>query len=439
MTVDETLAEAASIERRLQFASWSRASLQHTFHRIGLRRLALGLRSTPYSAANLLYDLVEWPRNRLRLSHPGQVNIAALRTPIRLPQVPRHRGYWYDPQKHALIGMHLGLDLVRNQGKYYLIEANLGAALRPERRSLYGSKLDPFIGELLDLATRHDFKKIILHRARWTEEYLKEFELAQVESGIEVIGTSGPITAPRAPHHMIALPEELQQNTIYVFFSGQSTPLSLFFHDKLWSGRWLQETIDAHPSEAELLTYVPTYDKLTLPTELQDPLWPNLVIKLANGDKGEYVLMGRFRSEAHALSELRLDGPEDIPGVFDISYRDKTLNRLFPWLQAIYQPYIPPEIVDGAIRKVRLHLFISPLANQFHSAHHTITTQPIPQAAPAGLIKDAGPYTVSFSSFAGRYVKAEETAETELRRVAQEYGQIANMAVREKFIIGPDP
>jgi len=437
MPGDETLAEAASIERRLRFASWSRASLQQSFHRMGLHKIARRLGNTPYSAADLLYDLVEWPRSRFRLSHPGQVSIAALSAPIRLSQVPRHRGYWYDPQKHALIGMHLGLDLVQNQGKYYLIEANLGAALRPERRSLYCSKLDPFICELLDLATRHDFKKIVLHRARWTEEYLKEFELAQVESGIEIIGTSGPITAPRAPHHMIALPEELQENTIYVFFSGQSTPLSLFFHDKLWSGRWLQETIDAHPSEAELLTYVPTYDKLTLPTELQDPLWPNLVIKLANGDKGEYVLMGRFRSEAHALSELRLDGPEDIPGVFDISYRDRTLNRLFPWLQAIYQPYIPPEIVDGAIRKVRLHLFISPLANQFHSAHHTITTQPIPQAAPAGLIKDAGPYTVSFSSFAGRYVKAEGTAETELRRVAQEYGQIANMAVREKFISTP--
>jgi hypothetical protein len=439
MTVNETLAEAASIERRLRFASWSRASLQRTFHRMGLRRLAVRLGNTPYSAANLLYDLVEWPRNRFRLSHPGQVHIAALAAPTRVPQPPRHRGYWYDPQRHALVGLHLGLDLLRHQGRYHFIEANISAALRPERRALYRSGLDPFICELLALAERHDFKRIVMCRAGWSEYYLREFAVAQRKSGIEVIGASSPIVQSKAPHPMGAPPEQLQESTIYVIFSGQGTTLSLYVHDKLWAARWLQKTLDAHPSRARLLTYIPTYETLTLPSEPQDPMWPNLVVKLASRDQGKFVLMGRFRSEAQARDALGLRDPDDIPGAFDIGLGSRILDRMFPfWLQTIYQPFIPPEIVDGALRTIRLHLFVSPLTHQFHSAHHVVTSQNIPEVLPEGLIEDPSPYIRSFATRGCHYERPEGAIESELRNVALDFGRVANLAIKKRFVITPD-
>ena len=427
-------AEGASIERRLRFAGWSQTWVRTAFHRAGLGRLAPRLGVTCSSAISLLYDLTEWPRCGFRLSHPGQVPIAALKAPFRLPQTPRHRGYWYDPQRHALVGMHLGLDLIPNQGKYYLIETNLGAALRTERRALYRSELDPLILELLAAAKQHDFKRIVLFRPRWPKYYLDEFALAQRESGIEVIGASLPTVQPDAPHPMMALPVDLQEQSIYVIFSGQHSPLSLFIHDKHWSSRWLQEKIAAHPDEAKLLTAIPTHQKLMLPAQPQDPRWPNLVIKLASGDQGKFVLMGRFRSEAHAREELRLSGPDDIPGVFDLSFREKMLDRFFPWLQAIYQPYIPPQLIDGTLRKARLQLFVSPLFDRFLSAHDVVTGQELPKRAPEGLIKDANPYNQSFSSYGGRFERFEDEVEDELRQVAREFGRIANLAIREKFV-----
>jgi len=435
--VQGSSSEVRSLHRRLRFASWSQVCISRIFYRIGLSALALRLGRTPYSVANILYDLTEWVRNGFRLNNPGQVHIAALEAPIRLPQIPKHRGYWHDPQRNALVGMHLGLDLVRNQGKYYLIEANLGAALRPERRSLYCSELDPLISEFLALAKQNNFKRIVLYRSGWSEEYRKEFELAQRHSGIEVIGASSPINDPRAPHPMTGLPEQLQKNTIYVIFSGQNSPLSVFIHDKLWVGSWLQETIDAHRPETNLLRYIPTYENLILPAEPQDPKWPNLVIKLASGDQAKFVLIGRFRSEAHAREELGLHNPDGIPGAFHLSLKDKMLDRLFPRLQAIYQPYIPPEVVDGAPRKVRLHVFISPLINQFLSAHYIYTYQQIEEVLPEGLIKGPSAYIVSFSSLGGHFEKLENTTESELRTVTDEYGRIANLAVRNKFEITP--
>ena len=431
-------AETASIERRLRFSAWNYTHIRAFLRCAGLGKLALRLGHTPHGAANLIYDLIESPRSGFRLSNFGQVNLAALDTQFRLPQLPRYQGYWYDRPRHALVGMHLGLDILRNQGRYYLIESNVSAALGPKRRSFYGAKLDPFIRDLLHLAEQNNFRKLVLYRAMWPDEYFKEFALAQRESGIEVVGTSSPMFQPTTPHPMLTLPEELESGTIYVLFSPLNTPLSLFLHDKLWTSRWLQEAIARHPSEAQLLADIPTFDRLFVPELPSDPRWPNLVAKLASLDRGKFVLMGRFRSEQHARQELMLQSDEDIPGVFRVGLKSRITHRISPWLQTIYQPFIPPETIDGALSKIRMHLFISPLANLFHSALHGVTPYRLSMSAPEGLIEDIGPYTVISSSAPGYYVMPDRTTETELRQVADEFGQIAGLAVRDKFVTTPD-
>jgi len=424
-----------SIGRRLRFAATSQVAIDSAMHRMRLNDIPYRLRRAPHIAANLLYDSSEWLRNGFRLDRPGQIHLAALEVPGRLPQPPTHRGYWYDRERHACVGMHLGLDLIRHQDRYYLIEANLGAALRRHRRALYDSRLDPSLIELLKVAEQHDFKRIVLLSAGWAPAYLDEFAFAQRESGIEVIGASSPLTHPETPQPVFGLPEELQENTIYVVFSGQGTPLSLFIHNKFWSGQWLQDVISEDPSAAKLLTYTPTYSRITLPPEPLDPRWPNLVIKLASEDAGLFVLLGRFRSEAHVREELGLDRDRSIPGAFKLGFKERLIDRLFPRLQTIFQPYITPELADGKVRKARLHLFVSPLVDQFLSAHNTIGREPIPKICPEGLIPDHHPYIASFSSAESHYVRCGDMEEKDLRQVSRDYGRLAKMAIGRKFEI----
>jgi len=73
------------------------------------------------------------------------VEQAALKGFDRLPQHSASRSYWHDPTRHALVGLHLGIDLHRYDSRYHVLETNLGAMLRPERRELYDAPLDPNI------------------------------------------------------------------------------------------------------------------------------------------------------------------------------------------------------------------------------------------------------------------------------------------------------
>ena len=426
-----------SIVRRLQFAASSQVAIDSATRRLGLGAVPDRLRHASHIAANLLYDSGEWLRSGFRLRRPGQIHLAALEAPGRLPQPPACRGYWYDPEKHACIGMHIGLDLLRNRGKYYVIEANLGAALRENRRALYSSRLDPYIATLLEVAVEHDFKRIVMLRSGWSSAQLDEFALAERESGIEVIGASTPFLYPEISRSASGLPEALQESTLYVLFSGQGTPLSLFMHDKLWAGRWLQDGVDETPPTAELLAYTPTYSRITLPDEPQDPRWPNLVVKLASGDSGKFVVLGRFRSEAHVREELQLGNPGDLPGVFNIGIGEKLIDRLFPRLQTIYQPYIAPDLLEGRICKIRLHAFISPLADRFLSAHDTIGCAAVPETCPEGLISDIRPYVSSYSALGGDFVRCAQAEEPDLERACREYGRLAKTAISRKFEIAP--
>jgi hypothetical protein len=200
----------------------------------------------------------------------------------RLPQPPPYVSYWYDPIIHALVGLHVGLDLHRHDGRYYAIETNLAPTLRPERRALYDTPLDPMISALVAVARSRRFERLVFfRRSEWSKLYLDEFQFASRHSGLQVLG----LTAP-------SLPERLSANTIYVANSTQRSLLCRFVHDKYWSAKWLKETIDAEADWIKLLAYVPTFDHPVLPKEPRDPGWPNLVIKLSAKDRGEAVVFG---------------------------------------------------------------------------------------------------------------------------------------------------
>ena len=435
MTSPDSSDALASLQRRMQFMESTRYRVDSILSRFGLRRYHL-LRDFPLFGANIAFDLVESLRNLRAPRQFGRVRLDGFSGSMKLPQLPHYRGYWYDPARNSLVGMHLGVDFNFFQGKYYVIETNLGAAIKPERRAMYDTPLDPFIMSALEIARKHGFRRIVFYAQRWPASYIEEFKLATRETGIECVGASSALWDPSPTHAMPGLPDPLQENTLYMMFPNLRTPISYFVHNKERSASWLRETIDACPEKPEALAYIPPFNQLVIPAEPQDPRWPNLVVKLANKDRGRYVLMGRFRNIEEAQAALHMKARDDVPGIFKIGHFERMKHRVFPKLQPIFQQFIPPQIVDGRACKTRMHLFISPLANEFVSAHATTAGTKLPPYPEPGKVDATGAYNVSFS-VDGAYRKLPPGEEAVLRRAAEEFGRMAQIAITKKFETGP--
>lgn len=427
-------ADLNSLRRRLRFAGIWRHAIDAAQRRLGIRwpRLA----GVVHKFGTVLFDGMEIVRTRGRLSHPTRPIEAAMTAQVRLPQEPHNRNYWYDPHSHSLIGLVLGLDLHRHRGKYYLLENNVRPALNPERRQLYESELDPFIIALLKAAATRKFERLVLLRHEWSDGYFDEFERASRASRIEVIGGVG---RPSEKGCSWVLPDPPAAKTLYADWGQRVyTPVSHLIHNKLWSVRWLQEMLEAEGEPKTGLTWVPTYDHLVLPTESTDAHWPNLVVKLANAGKGEYVLMGRFHTEDEARRELRLpfDDPHAIPGIFKLSWGRRLMHRLLPRAEVVYQPFIPSEPIDDRAWTIRLNVFISPFFDTFLSAFAKICTHRLPGRLAPGLVTDDRPFVCNFARGAF-YAKLESDVEEEVRVVAAEFGRLARLAITRKFETGP--
>ena len=427
---------ATSLHRRLAFADAWRYRLDTTLAKHNQRRNAWRA-EFPYLTGKLAYDLLELLRGGGPLAYPGRPYIAALRASVRLAQDPRYRGYWYDSAAHSLVGMLLGIDLNHHQDKYFFMESNLNAGLRPERRRLYGAGLDPLIAALAAVAKTQGFERIILLRRYWHEAQIVEFARALKETGVEVQGanfatldTSGhPLVNP-----VLAMPERLRPQTMYVVCTNANlTPLFHFVHDKMQAAEWLTEAIAAVGDPASRLACIPTFDRLVIPPQMPDERWPNLVVKLSDADKAKAVAMGRFETEDDARRALQLDGRADaIPGIFGMTLPHRLLNALLPGkTRVLYQPFIPPDVVGGRARKIRLLVFVSPLSDAFLSAHGSIAVKELPDRI-TGLAQDNRPYVVNVSAH-GQCCALEPEMEDELRQVAIDFGRLARWAIEKKF------
>jgi hypothetical protein len=223
----------------------------------------------------------------------------------------------------------------------------------------------------------------------------------------------------------LTAPQRFSANTIYILDHDQRL-LCEFVHDKYWSAKWLKETIDAEADRIRFLAYIPTFDHLVLPREPCNPGWPNLVIKLANKDRGEAVVFGRFRSREEARRALR-----SLPGAVALKWRHRFFHR------TIYQPFIRPEVLDNRPRCIRLHSFVSPLFDTFLSAHARVGRIELPDRIGEGFVEGNNPFLASFSAGAASYTVVEPEVEEELRLVTEEFGRVANLAIKRKFQTAP--
>jgi hypothetical protein len=436
-------APTASLRRRLRLADAWRYRLDCLLTALGRRR-NVWLSDAPSVLGRIALDSMELVRTGGRPPHWGQPHLAALEAPVRVPQDPRYRGYWYDAGSHSLVGMQLGLDLIPHRDTYLFIESNVSARLNPVRRQLYDSDLDPLISELVGLAEVLGFEQIVLLKDYWTKPQVEEFGRATRETGVKVVGAN--IAAMDTQGHppvnpMVALPERLRPRTMYVMCSSANrTPLQHFMHNKTCAARWLAASMAESGSPTTRLACIPTSDRLVVPAEPPGGRWPNLVVKLGNEDEGQAVAMGRFTTEEEARRGLRLDAaPGSTPGIFRRTLPRRLLDGLLGGrTDVLFQPFIPPDVVDGRAQKIRLHVFVSPLADAFLSAHRVLATADLPDHLPLGLVEDVRPFMVNISG-GGRFCRLETEREHELREVAHEFGRLAKLAIERRFETRAEP
>ena len=432
-----TSARHDSLIRRIRFAQSCRFHLDLAGNAIGLRR-KYGSYQLFYRAIVVLFDLIEALRAGGHVDHLGHAHYAALLAPGRLEQNPRYRGYWYDSTRNALVGVLLGLDLHRYKGRYYLLESNLTAALMTRRRALYDDPFDPFITELVAVAKKFGFEQIVLFRSSWSRQYLEEFARATRATNVRIVPASA-MKFKNDPQtiSLPALPTQLAPNTMYVVCTAASfSPIFTFLHHKRFAAQWLSDGLVERGGLPSRLSVVPTYDEPRLFEEPLDPRWPNLVVKLASSDKSKDVLMGRFESLNHVREALGLSDFGGLPIQFRERIHRYWIDRLFPGaLTAIYQPFVPPEIVENFPMMMRMEVFISPIANACLSAHGTVGGELLPERAPRGIFLKRCPYNIGVPP--GHFVRLDRATEDELSEVAREFGDLAGRAIRKKFDVGP--
>jgi hypothetical protein len=236
---------------------------------------------------------------------------------------------------------------------------------------------------------------------------------------------------------MPGLPIPLDDNTLYVIFSGRHTPMDYLVHDKLGSATWLGNLASERPEDDQIVTGIPTSEKLIVPPVDTAGPWPNLVTKLAGWDRGRFVLFAKVRDASEARAALGLARDGQIPKALGQTAREHLQTHLLRQGPALYQAYIPPDITEnGQIQTYRLHLLVTPLVNSFLSVHGIVSPTRVPKSLPFGIVTDPGPYTTSFS-LGARYATVDQQTVAEFKQVAAQIGESLLRTLAQKFTTGP--
>ena len=422
----------ASLSRRLAFAghSWfffdslfSRGPLS-PFARVGYSQMA----RIPDHLARIAFDLVECMRTASWVPDVGNVELALLDVAHRVAQHPRYLSYWHDPQSHSMVGMIVGVDMIRHGGKYYVVEFNHGPSIYPRRRELYALPFDPLVSGVVSTARDLGFDAVVPIAFQWNSLYVEEFARAGREYGISADAHNCPLHHPGGARRLIALPRPLPRKTMYVIHSGLMSPLCRYIDNKWYTARWLEHAIENELPADSRLAIPPTYDRFVFPRQERGPRWPNLVAKLAGGARSCHVIAGRFENEADARRTLGLTGGNTVPRQLRSGYASSLLFHGRE--RVIFQEFTPPELDHREHAQLyRLHLLVSPLATMYLSAHRRTSRGPVPERAPRGIIRRDNAFVFNDAD----YQLLSSAEEEEIRFVAGHLGTAMQRAIVRKF------
>lgn len=430
-----TEVEAASLRRRLLFARRSFLAFDRLFCHGPLSALShfrdWPTPRFPDHAARIAYDAIECLRTGGAVAEFGNVELAPM-DGIRWPQHPRYLGYWHDQAAQSVVGMFVGLDIIRHDGRYYIIECNQGPSIYARRRALYADRFDPFIARILGAAAANGFETVVPVALRWSAAYVEEWQRAGREYGMQVVPTNCPLRRPGDAPRIVALPEPLAPRTMYVLHSGLNAPAFLYIDNKWRLSTWMPQAIAAELPAATRVAFPETAERFFVPRRAIDPRWPNLVVKLAGSARSRHVIAARFEDEDEARHALGLARDDSVPRPLRPGY---VKNLLFYGRDhVLYQEYVPPEIDEnGYARMIRLHLLISPVAAMVLSAHFRISRRPVPDRAPHGVIGQDDAFVFNDAD----YRRLTPEIESEIAEVGTEIAGLLQREVERRFEVTP--
>jgi hypothetical protein len=214
-------------------------------------------------------------------------------------------------------------------------------------------------------------------------------------------------------------------------FKTFAVALDHLLHHKRASIRALERYAAATP-DANLLLPKTTLEPSVAGFDASSP-FPNVVFKLPDLDATRGLAFLKARDAAHAaeLAAIWLGGLR----TRSLEQRLERVKR--SGVDGLYQEFVAPRLVDGRhVYIVRAHVLIAPTGNRFLSAHRVVSGRSVPEQLAPGLVRDASPYLVNFSSGA-RYDLVPADEEEGVRAAALAAARGLAWAVRRSFETGP--
>jgi hypothetical protein len=420
-----------SIQRRILFAG----DFQYFLFSLLNKRIEnpLFYRALEFLAQSC-YDFLECLRTRSFVINFGRPSSAVSYIRGQLAQHPRYRTYWHDYESNSTVGMHIGVDFIKN-GDYYPVDLNLNAALRPERRELYDTKIDPFFEKLLQVALSNGYRKVVCFADAWLPQQVSELDILSRMSGINLIAACPSRRSPKGVRYLPTVPEQLEANTLYIIFNYQHSPLDFFITNQSCTAYWLKDAILSYQGVDKLrLGYVDTSPKLKDLELSEVGQWPNLVVKLGGGWSGNFVKIAKVRNKEEARPVLRMTS-DDIPRVFKRSLLKKMSGWAGHHHSVLFQKFIPPELNDnGYPQIIRSHLLLTPVMNEILSCHRVISQHKPPKNLDFGLIKHDRSFIVNFSKGA-QYERVDQEQAREIKIASIQLAHLIKSVLKERFMI----
>ncbi len=404
--------------------------------------LASGFQAAPYFAVHAAYRRALASRarlsNRPRLSEvlasaDVEVRNLGVRYARGLKQSRSYPGFWHDRERHATVGMIVGIDFIESEKGHWFIEGNMDCGLLPERTAIYGE--DPFVNGLLDFAATQGYRRLAVVAGNSSIEpqmarqfrdgaAARSFAVTLIEDAFHPrFGHSRcvRVPAPVEPGVLVVRNRHYRTNVDYVVQHKRASSRALrFYQEETGDQSFLLPPISADPAS------------FLGPVDPTDP-FPNLVFKFPERDKGE----GVFFLKAASVSQAREALAETIRSAPAVGVLTRLYSRLDDG-EGLFQPYIrTPMLPDRRLYRTRAHVLLTPAAVHFLSAHRVIGSKSLPKELPTGVVRDQEPYMISYQG-AARFGVVPPEAEAGVRDAALGVARGLARALSFGFQTGPD-
>lgn len=420
-----------SLNRRIKFSGDFRYKIYNLFHNITEK-------PTFYRPIELLaqieFDTVESIRNKSIVPYFGYPNICACKMLSEIEQHPKYRTFYHDEKTNSTVGMFLGVDLIKNNYGYHAVDFNLNAGLTRERRKLFNSDIDPFLINLKKICLENGYEKVVCFAQHWSSDYINEFKMLTNESRVKFVPASPSKHESEYVKKMPIIPQQTEQNTLYVVFHYQHTPIDYFITNQSCTSHWINQGIKSSRFDNCMFKPVDSFDHVNEIRLEDNGEFPNLVIKLGGGWGSQYVKVARIKVDqldafCKTFSEQKLLS----------TFNRSLFTRFRGWIgqhhKILFQKYVLPEInCDRHAQIIRTHLFIAPVNSRMLYCNKIVSNHKVPMNVPYGIINDDKPFIVNW--YKGTYYKKIQGDEfSSVENASKQLCQIIYHVLSNKFVV----